>query len=212
MVIPARSEFVQVINVGSHWVCLSTLGCHAGTVKLFDSLYNKPNSVVINHACHMLLHPGNGVTFINEKVQKQVGLSDCGLFALAFATDLCHGFDPTAQKYNQREFRHHYKSCLESGKMTPFPKTEKRVPYHLACNKVSIPIFCLGRLPNDIRQEYVECSAGTILSTPQYQNEQSILGSNGSAKLSKNRGKEEDTLKCQIRYIYCNKKITHNIT
>ena len=33
--------------------------------------------------------PGSKVTFINEKVQRQVGGSDCGLFSLAFATDLC---------------------------------------------------------------------------------------------------------------------------
>ena len=156
MVIPARSEFIQVINIGAHWVCMSTLGCHGGIVKVFDSLYRKPNSVAINHACRMLLHPQNAVTFLNEKVQKQVGINDCGLFALAFATDLCHGLDPTTQKYSQKEMRHHYVSCLQSGKMTPFPKTERRVPYHLSSNKISIPIFCLCRLPND-KQEYVEC-------------------------------------------------------
>ena len=27
LVIPATSEFVQVINVGGHWVCISTIGC-----------------------------------------------------------------------------------------------------------------------------------------------------------------------------------------
>jgi len=33
----------------------------------------------------MILHTGPEVTFVYEKVQKQLGSSDCGLFALAFA-------------------------------------------------------------------------------------------------------------------------------
>ena len=39
LVIPATSEFVQIINVGKHWVCISTIGCLAGIVKIFDSLF-----------------------------------------------------------------------------------------------------------------------------------------------------------------------------
>ena len=38
-VVPATSEFVQVVNVGRHWVCISTIGCQVSTVKVFDSLY-----------------------------------------------------------------------------------------------------------------------------------------------------------------------------
>ena len=88
LVIPATSEFVQIINVGKHWVCISTIGCQAGIVKIFDSLYSKPNSVLIDHACRMLFYQQDTVTFCNEKVQKQLGGSDCGLMALAFATGI----------------------------------------------------------------------------------------------------------------------------
>ena len=156
LVIPATSEFVQVINVGRHWVCISTIGCLAGVVKAFDSLYHKPCPLLIDHVCRMLLCPLDTVTFLNEKVQRQFGGSNCGLFALAFATDLCHGLDPTTQTYSQSQMRQHYISCLESGQMTPFPKTSKRVQYHLSCMKTSVPIYCLCRLPND-KKQYVEC-------------------------------------------------------
>ena len=97
LVVPATSEFVQILNTGSHWVCLSTISTTpgTGTVKICHSMYQKPNSIAVQHACRMLLMcPGSKVTFINEKVQRQVGGSDCGLFSLAFATDLCHGLDP----------------------------------------------------------------------------------------------------------------------
>jgi len=156
LVIPATSEFVQIINVGKHWVCISTIGCQAGIVKIFDSLYSKPNSVLTDHACRMLFCQQDTVTFCNEKVQKQLGGSDCGLMALAFATDLCHGLDPATQRYSQFEMRQHFVSCLESGKMKPFPKTNRRVHCHLSCNRNSVPIFCLCRLPNN-KQEYIQC-------------------------------------------------------
>ena len=156
LVIPASSEFIQILNVGRHWVCMSTIGCSAGTVQVFDNLYNRPNDVLIDHGCRMLLSPQDAVTFFNVKVQKQIGGSDFGLFAVAFATDLCFGLDPHNQKYKQNETHQHFIRCLESGKITPFPKTDRRVQTHLSYNKTAIKIFCLCRLPND-KKEYVEC-------------------------------------------------------
>ena len=156
IVIPASPEFIQILNVGRHWVCMSSIGCCAGSVQVFDSLYNRPNDVLIDHGCRMPLSPQDAVTFFNVKVQKQIGGSDCGLFALAFATDLCFGLDPHNQKYKQNEMRQHFICCVESGKMTPFPKTDRGVQTHLSYNKTAIKIFCLCRFPND-KKEYVEC-------------------------------------------------------
>lgn len=158
-VVPARSDFVQIVNTGSHWVCLSTIATRpaSGTVRIFDSLYLKPSSIAIKHACRMLMFPGDQITLINEKVQRQVGINDCGLFALAFATDLCHGLDPVNQKYEQKSMRQHYVRCLENGAMVPFPKTTRRVPFHISCNKSSVAIYCLCRMPYD-KEEYVQCS------------------------------------------------------
>ena len=159
LVVPATSEFVQILNTGSHWVCLSTISTTpgTGTVKIFDSMYQKPNSTAVEHACRMLMYPGSKVTFINEKVQRQVGANDCGLFSLAFATDLCHGLDPVHLRYDQGSMRRHYVNCLENGTMVPFPRTTRRVPFHLGCNKSTVAIYCICRLPYD-KDEYVQCS------------------------------------------------------
>ena len=135
---------------------LNTIFCISGVVKVDDSLCRKPNNVTIEHACRMILHTGPEATFVYEKVQKQLGSSDCGLFALAFATDLCHGLDPAKQSYNQEMMCRHFVSCLEKGKMTPFPNTAKRVPFHLAIQKTKVPIFCICRLPYD-KEEYIQC-------------------------------------------------------
>ena len=157
LVVPATSEFIHIINTGNHWVCLSTISTTSSpdTVKIFDSLYQNTNSTAVEHACRMLMYPGDKVTFINEKVQRQVGGSDCGLFSLAFGTDLCHSIDPT----NQGSMRQHYVNCLENGAMSPFPKTEKRGPRYLGSIKSSVAVYCVCRLPYD-REEYVQCSNG----------------------------------------------------
>ena len=157
LVVPATSEFVQILNTGSHWVCTISTTPGTGTVKIFDSMYQKPNSITVEHACRMLMYLGSKVTFINEKVQRQVGASDCGLFSLAFATDLCHGLDPAHLRYDQGSMRRHYVNCLANGAMVPFPRTTRRVLFHLGCNKSTVAIYCMCRLPYD-KDEYVQCS------------------------------------------------------
>ncbi len=125
LVTPAISEFVQIINIGSHWICMSTISSGPGTVKIYDTLNNSAHSIAIRHACHMLMHTGDSVLFVNERVQQQINLSDCWLFSLAIATDSCNAIDPSSQSYDQGSLRQHYVHCLESGRMTPFPKTTK---------------------------------------------------------------------------------------
>ena len=86
LVDPARSEFMQIINVGRHWLCLTTIGVSCpGIVRVFDSLFSKPNAITCEHACRMLLHTGDAVTFINERVQKQIGSADW-----SFCLSICH--------------------------------------------------------------------------------------------------------------------------
>ena len=157
LVTPATSEFVQIINTGAHWVCISTLSCPPGTVKVYDSLFGKPSIKAIQHACRMLHHKGKTVTIINEKVQKQKGSNDCALFAIAFATTLCNGKNPTTTQYDQRAMRSHLVSCLEALEMKEFPTTKKRVPLVIVpVASRTVPIYCTCRLPND-NTKYVLC-------------------------------------------------------
>ena len=45
LVEPASTEFVQIVNVGEHWLCLTSIGVPCpGAVRVFDSLYRKPNA------------------------------------------------------------------------------------------------------------------------------------------------------------------------
>jgi len=153
LVAPAISEFVHIINTGHHWVCLSTISCRPATIKIYDSLFQRLTPIAIRHSCRMLMHAGDSILFLNEKVQKQTNMSDCGLFALAYATDLGYGIDPVTQE----NLRAHYVSCLDSLEMVPFPRVSRRVPYHPSNHRTTVPIFCACRRPND-NKEYVQCS------------------------------------------------------
>ena len=44
--------------------------------------------------------------------------------------------------------RQHYVNCLENEAMVPFPRT-RRVPFHCGCNKSTVAIYCVCRLPYD---------------------------------------------------------------
>ena len=157
LVTPATTEFVQIINTGLHWVCISTLSWPVGVVKVYDSLFGKPSIKAIQHACRMLLHRGKSVQIINEKVQKQQGSNDCAIFAIAFATTLCHGNNPTTTRYDQKAMRNHLVDCLEALDMREFPTTEKRVPLVLVpVSRKTVPVYCTCRLPDD-NAEYVQC-------------------------------------------------------
>ena len=156
LVAPGISQFVQIINTGNYWVCLSTISCRPDTINVYDKLFQRVSPIAIRHSCRLLMHTGGSILFTNKKIQKQINSSDCGLFALAFATDLCHGIDPVTESYYQEKMHTHYVDCLNSLEMVPFLKTTQRVPYHVHNSKTTMDIFCVCRMPND-DQEYVQC-------------------------------------------------------
>ena len=55
-------------------------------------------------------------------VARQDGSNDCGLFAIAYATELAHGRDPAKVVYSQKEMRSYFIKCMENGTLTPFLK------------------------------------------------------------------------------------------
>ena len=56
------------------------------------------------------------------KVQMQSNSVNCGIYAIAFLTDLCYGKDPASCRYASTEVHNHLVTCFENGHMTPFPE------------------------------------------------------------------------------------------
>ena len=87
-------EFVQLLHTGQdHWVCISSVGCPPGTVKLFDSLYHDIISQEVEDQVKYLL-ADSFQKLQYAPCQQQTTGRDCGISAIAFATSLVLGSTP----------------------------------------------------------------------------------------------------------------------
>jgi hypothetical protein len=57
---------------------------------------------------------------------KQGGSTDCGLYAIAIATALAHGEDPSHLVFHQQDMRSHLIDCLSNKKLLLFPVLKKQ--------------------------------------------------------------------------------------
>ena len=113
---PPDCEFVQILNLSNnHWITISTIGCETGSVNVFDSL-NMFLSLAVKRLIADILMSSNKEIMINYvNVQQQSGGSDCGLFAIAFATCLCESQNPSLVYFCQKQMCSHLMSCFEIG-------------------------------------------------------------------------------------------------
>ena len=86
---------------------LSTNGLIKETVSVLENIY------------------GSFGQYITTDVTQQLGVKDCGLFAIAFITALCHGQQPENFRIHQKEMRNHFIACIEARDIKPFPATKK---------------------------------------------------------------------------------------
>ena len=107
---------MQIIHrSGNHWIVVSNFN---GCIQVFDTLYERLKKATEDIIIELFYSAND-----NSKIQmvnscRQVGSTDCGLFAVAIYTALCFG---TTLKFNQMIMRTHAAKCFELGKMTPFP-------------------------------------------------------------------------------------------
>lgn len=114
---PTR-DAIQIIHVRmNHWVVAAS---HKGkAVKVYDSVYASLDQT--SAATVKTLFNCNLCNISMVPVQKQLGGSDCGLFAIANATAIAFGRDPSKEVYQQSLMRNHAITCFEQKKMELFP-------------------------------------------------------------------------------------------
>lgn len=90
---------MQLLHTGqNHWVCVCSVGCLPGTVRLFDSLYHDIISKEVEDQVRDLLaHSFQKLEY--APCQQQTNGSDCGVFAIAFATGLVFGSKSTKPEF-----------------------------------------------------------------------------------------------------------------
>ena len=67
-------------------------------------------------------------TILQAKIKyPQHGNTDCGIYPIAYATELAFGHDPTNFTFDQPQLRYHLLNCLTSRTITRFPKEEQEI-------------------------------------------------------------------------------------
>ena len=119
-------DFLQIYNANSnHWVLLSTIGCEASQVNIFDSLYRFVHPDTAEVIGQLLDTHETKITIKMPKVQRQSNGSSCGLYAIAFAASILTGKCPSSVTYEQSHMREHLRRCFENRKMEEFPSSQK---------------------------------------------------------------------------------------
>ena len=155
---PKKREMVQVLNSGGNrWVAVSNIGCSLGRVQWLDSLHCLPSLSQQRIVADLLQATVDEIVIETMNVQKQLGGSDCGLFALAFITAVLNNQDPTAQCFEQNKMRRHLIECLERKTPFPVPITKRQQRQGDILHTMVVPIYCVCHLPDDGSQ-MVQCS------------------------------------------------------
>ena len=81
------------------------------------------DGTILTQPCTILRTPKLTLTTNIVNVCCQEGGSNCGLFAIVMAYDLCAGIDSITWEYVQSEMRRHLHSCLNNKQLKPFPST-----------------------------------------------------------------------------------------
>ena len=156
----AVSTFIQILNVErSHWIVVSNVGCKKAVVNIYDSAYNFLSLNTKKQICSLWQPSSDQVEFQLVNVQRQPNSSDCGLFAIANATELAHGRDPLLCMWDACQMREHLFNCLEIRKIEQFPLIcPRRIPVGKHIKKTLVEnIYCICRMPNDPTKAMILC-------------------------------------------------------
>ena len=115
-------EFVQIVNIrNKHWCVVSSVGCVSGVVNVYDSLCSSVSNKMIHLIASMVYSSSSTLEVRTMDVAKQSNSSDCGVLSIAYAFDLCSGYDPCEVKYDHKKIRQHLVSCLENCQLSRLP-------------------------------------------------------------------------------------------
>lgn len=156
-----KGKFVQIILVkGNHWITATNINCPPKTVYVYDSMYAVIDKATQLKICSIWRPQWKKVMFMLVNAQRQTNSTDCGVFAIAVATELAYGRDPRLCLWDISSMRKHLKEALEASKIEPFPlKQARRQPVsNMFKGRIyNADINCVCRLPNDISRQMVQC-------------------------------------------------------
>ena len=151
-------EFIQIINSRGHWVTVSTIGTIHPNIHVYDSLYSCANTYLKTQIACLLASEEPELQLSCMNMMMQSGPSECGVFAIAFATALAYGENPTQYLFDQSKMRLHLTMCLEQGQMTMFPFKKLRRVKKAVKTMEKVRIYCSCCMPDLPDTKWIECT------------------------------------------------------
>ncbi len=113
---PQQGELVQILNINNnHWITISSSQNQSETtVNIYDSLHMTLSPVTKKIIASLFQNRSKCIKIVYHDVQWQSGSSDCGVFAIAFATAFCEGKNPAAIVFDQKCMRSHLLKVLRA--------------------------------------------------------------------------------------------------
>ena len=108
----ANHSFVQIVHVSNcHWATVASSS--SSSVRFYDSLFPTMSSRTKAQVAAIMNTNESKIQVMLHKTQFQKGGTDYGLFAIAYAVDLCLGVEPADVRYEQESLRSHLLQCFQ---------------------------------------------------------------------------------------------------
>lgn len=114
---------VQIIHCNSchQWIVASTVQCNFNQVRVYESLFTYCDKETERVIANLFQCDSSKLTITVSRSHKQKGTVDCGLFAIANATAIEFGKNPSKLRFKQEALRSHLVNCYNKNFMSPFP-------------------------------------------------------------------------------------------
>lgn len=144
----------------NHWICTSRRG--GSVVHVMDSLglFMSLNLFTVLQIAKIYSLPKSQSVLRLHKmsVQQQQGTLDCGLFAIAYAVEVCLGRNPQCASFDQQKMREHLYTCLTKGVLTSFPKMSESEMLPRPTPVVhKVQLYCICQMPEEYDEEMISC-------------------------------------------------------
>ena len=164
--LPPFARFVQILHVSEdHWVTVTNIR-PGGTISndtafIYDSLLRKGLRMETKKQIASFMRPKAQLLWFElMNIQMQANYTDCGLYAIACATEIVQERDPCKASFVASSMREHLIKCFEDREMKAFPKRrERRVGFGGRVREsLNTKIYCYCRMPNfDKTMAMVRC-------------------------------------------------------
>ena len=152
-----KKPWVQILHDNdNHWFMAASGYGEKDSILIYDSLRNavEPCRHIIYSAALICPSKKDELQLEMMNTQIQSDGSSCGLFAIANATALAFGLNPSEYVYDATQLREHFIKCCSEKKMEPFPFIDmRRCRNWRSSRRYRYKLFCSCKMPFDDQDE-----------------------------------------------------------